>query len=68
MEQAVATGKVTEEMSREMSKEQKDALEKQAKERAAALAKNKELNDAFNTGMEALKAKNFAGSCRTWTW
>ena len=62
MEQAVATGKVTEEMSREMSKEQKEALEKQAKERAAALAKNKELNDAFNAGMEALKAKNFAAS------
>jgi len=62
MEQAVATGKVTEEMSREMSKEQKDALEKQAKERAAAMAKNKELNDAFNAGMEALKAKNFAGA------
>jgi len=62
MEQAVATGKVTEEMSREMSKEQKEALEKQAKERSAALAKNKELNDAFNIGMEALKVKNFAGA------
>ena len=62
MEQAVSTGKVTEEMSREMSKEQREALEKQAKERAAAMAKNKDLNDAFNTGMEALKAKNFAGA------
>ena len=62
MEQAVATGKVTEEMSREMSKEQREALEKQAKERAAAMAKNKDLNDAFNTGMEAMKAKNFAGA------
>ena len=62
MEQAAATGKVTEEMSREMSKEQKEALEKAAKERAAALAKNKELNDAFNTGMENLKAKNFPAS------
>lgn len=62
MEQAAATGNVTEEMSREMSKEQKEALEKAAKERAAALAKNKELNDAFNAGMEALKAKNFPAS------
>ena len=62
MEQAASTGQVTEEMSREMSKEQKEALEKAAKERAAALAKNKELNDAFNTGMEALKSKNFAAS------
>jgi tetratricopeptide (TPR) repeat protein len=59
MEQAAATGTVTEEMSREMTKEQKEALEKAGKERAAALAKNKELNDAFNTGMEALKTKNF---------
>ena len=62
MEQAISTGKVTEEMSREMSKEQKEALEKQAKERSAALAKNKELNDAFNTGMEALKTKSFAAA------
>ena len=62
MEQAMTTGKVTEEMSREMSKEQKEALEKQAKERSASLAKNKELNDAFNAGMEALKIKNFAGA------
>jgi tetratricopeptide (TPR) repeat protein len=29
------------------------------KERQAALAKNKELNDAFNQGMEALKTKQF---------
>lgn len=62
MEQAAATGQVTEELSREMSKEQKEALEKAAKERAAALAKNKELNDAFNAGMENLKTKNYAAS------
>jgi tetratricopeptide (TPR) repeat protein len=62
MEQAAQTGNITEEMSREMSKEQREALEKQAKERAAALAKNKELNDAFNAGMENLKAKNFPAS------
>jgi len=60
MEQAVATGKVTEELSREMSKEEKAAFEKSAKERAASDSKKKELNDAFNTGMEALKAKNYA--------
>lgn len=62
MEQAASSGQVTEEMSREMSKEQREALEKAAKERAAALAKNKELNDAFNAAMEALKAKNFPAS------
>src|SRR5258708_18737812 len=37
-----------------MSKEQKDVLEKRAKENAAAMAKNKELNDAFNSGKEAM--------------
>jgi len=62
MEKAAATGQVTEELSREMSKEQKEALEKAAKERAAAMAKNKELNDAFNAGMENLKTKNFQAS------
>lgn len=59
MEKAIQTGQVTEEMSREMTKEQREAMEKQVKERAAAMAKNKELNDAFNGGMEALKTKNF---------
>lgn len=62
MEAAMATGQVTEEMSREMTKEQREAMEKQVKERAAAMAKNKELNDAFNAGMENLKTKNFQAS------
>src|SRR5260370_21227590 len=42
-----------------MSKEQKEALEKHAKENAAAMAKNKALNDAFNGGKEAMNAKNY---------
>jgi len=62
MEKAAATGQITEEVSREMSKEQREALEKAAKERAQAMAKNKELNDAFNAGMENLKTKNFQAS------
>jgi tetratricopeptide (TPR) repeat protein len=52
-------GQLTKEQERGMSKEQKDALEKHAKENAAAMAKNKELNDAFNTGKEAMSAKNY---------
>jgi Tfp pilus assembly protein PilF len=40
-----------------MSPEQKAAIDKQMKERQAAMAKNKALNDAFNAGMEALKTK-----------
>src|SRR5712671_4571112 len=52
-------GQLTKEQERGMSKEQKDALEKHAKENAAAMAKNKELNDAFNSGKEAMSAKNY---------
>jgi len=45
-----------------MTPEQKAAIEKQMKERAAGLAKNKALNDAFNAGMEAKKTNNFQGA------
>lgn len=58
-EKAIATGTVTQEQARGMTAEQKAALEKQVKERSAAMQKNKALNDAFNTAMEALKAKQF---------
>jgi tetratricopeptide (TPR) repeat protein len=56
---AVAAGTATPEQARGMSKEQKEALEKQAKDNAAILAKNKALNDTFNAGKEALAAKNY---------
>jgi tetratricopeptide (TPR) repeat protein len=59
MQKAAETGEVTQEMARDMTPEQKAALEKQAKERAEAMKKNKELNDAFNGGMEAFKANDF---------
>jgi tetratricopeptide (TPR) repeat protein len=51
---AVAAGTATPEQERGMSKEQKEALEKQAKDNAAVMAKNKALNDAFNAGKDAL--------------
>jgi tetratricopeptide (TPR) repeat protein len=47
------------EEQRGMSKEQKEALDKQAKENAAIIAKNKALNDTFNAGKDALTAKNY---------
>jgi tetratricopeptide (TPR) repeat protein len=50
---------LSKEQERGLSKEQKDALEKKAKENAAAMAKNKALNDTFNAGKEALTAKNY---------
>jgi len=59
MQKAAETGTLTQEQSREMSAEQKAAMEKAMKERAAAMQKNKALNDAFNGGMEALKTKQY---------
>jgi tetratricopeptide (TPR) repeat protein len=59
LQKAAETGTLTQEQARDMSPEQKAAIEKQMKERTAAMAKNKELNDAFNQGMEALKTKQF---------
>jgi len=59
MQKAAETGQVTKEMERDMTPEQKAALEKQTKERSEAMKKNKELNDSFNGGMEAMKTSNF---------
>jgi len=64
---AAETGQLTKEQTREMSAEQKAALEKATKERAAALAKNKALNDAFNGGMEALKNKQYDQAVQQFT-
>ena len=49
-------GEVTKEVTRDMTPEQKAALEKSVKERSASMQKNKALNDAFNGGMEQMKA------------
>ena len=56
---AAEAGTLTKEQERSISKADKDALEKRAKENAAAMAKNKALNDAYNGGMTALEAKQF---------
>jgi len=47
------------EQDRGLSKEQREANEKRAKENTAIIAKNKALNDTFNAGKEALAAKNY---------
>ncbi len=57
--QAAASGTLTKEQARDMSPEQRAAIEKQMKERAAALAKNKALSDAFNAGREAMNNKQW---------
>jgi tetratricopeptide (TPR) repeat protein len=47
------------EADRSMTKEQRAEAEKQQKAREAALAKNKELNDAYTAGRAALDAKMY---------
>lgn len=56
---AAEAGQATADQTRGMTKEQKEKLEAQMKERAEAIKKNKALNDAFTAGMDALKAKNY---------
>jgi Tfp pilus assembly protein PilF len=58
-EAAIAAGELTADQTRGMSNDQREQLEKAMKERASALAKNKALSDAFNLGMEAMKANQF---------
>lgn len=59
IQNAAATGTLTKEQERSMTKEQREAIEKRAKENASTMAKNKELNEAFNGGMTAMEAKQY---------
>lgn len=56
---AVEKGEAPPEVTREMSAADKAAYEKNVKEKAAAMQKNKALNDAFNGAMESLKNKQY---------
>jgi tetratricopeptide (TPR) repeat protein len=56
---AAAPSQATPEQDRSLSKEQREANEKLAKQNSAIIAKNKALNDTFNAGKEALEAKNY---------
>ena len=58
-EAAMAAGNLTADQTRGLSNEQREQLEKVMKERTAQLAKNKELSEAFNQGMEAMKAQQY---------
>lgn len=62
MAKAIETGQLSKEQERSMTPEQKAAMEKQIKEQAEKMKKNKELNDAFNAGMDAMTAKNWAAA------
>ena len=59
MQKAAETGKLSDDLTKEMTPEQKAAYEKQLKERSVQLQKNKALNDAYNAGMTAKQAKDF---------
>jgi len=56
---AAQSGTLTKEQARDMSPEQKAAMEKAMKEQAASMAKNKALNEAFNNGMTAMNAQQY---------
>ena len=64
---AAESGTLTKEQERGLSAEQKAALEKQAKEREQAMAKNKALNDAFNAGMQAMQGKQWDAAIAAFT-
>jgi tetratricopeptide (TPR) repeat protein len=50
---------LTKEQARDMSPEEKARIEKEMEARKKELSKNKELMDAYNTGMTALQAKQY---------
>jgi len=56
---AAEAGTLTKEQERGMSKEQKEAFEKNAKAREAQLAKNKALNEAYTNGKNAVEGKQW---------
>ncbi|MCC6860816.1 MAG: carboxypeptidase regulatory-like domain-containing protein [Bryobacterales bacterium] len=67
LQKAAESGQLSQEQQRGLSSEQKAALEKAMKEREQALAKNKELNDAFNQGVQALNGKQFDAAIAAFT-
>jgi tetratricopeptide (TPR) repeat protein len=58
---------LTKEQERGMSKEQKEAYDKAVKDRENAMKKNKELNDAFNTGLTAEQGKDYDAAIASFT-
>jgi Tfp pilus assembly protein PilF len=67
MQKAAETGQVSAEIAKEMTPEQKAAMEKNLKERSAQMQKNKALNDAYNAGMTAFQAKDYQTAIDSFT-
>ena len=59
IQKAFETGQISDDLKRQMTPEQKAAMEKQITEKAGEMKKNKELNDAFNAGFNALQDKQY---------
>jgi tetratricopeptide (TPR) repeat protein len=67
MQKAMETGQISKELERGLSKEQKEAMEKQIKQQAEQMKKRGELNTAFNAGMEAMNAQNWTAAVDAFT-
>jgi tetratricopeptide (TPR) repeat protein len=59
MQKAAESGKMTDELARGLTSEQKDLVEKQIKQQEAAMKANKALQEAFTAGMAAKDAKQY---------
>jgi tetratricopeptide (TPR) repeat protein len=59
IQKAYETGQISDDLKRQMTPEQKAAMEKQISEQADKMKKNKALNDAFNAGFSALQDKQY---------
>jgi tetratricopeptide (TPR) repeat protein len=59
IQKAFETVQISDDLKRQMTPEQKAAMEKQINEKAGEIKKNKELNDAFNAGFNALQDKQY---------
>lgn len=57
--EAVKTGKISEELSRKLSSEEKAAIEKTLKEREGQIKKSKALDESYNLGMTSLETKQY---------
>jgi len=67
MRKAVETGEISKDLERQLSPDQKAAMEKQIKEQSEKMKGRKELNDAFNAGMEAVKAGQWDKAVESFT-
>jgi len=59
VQKALETGQISDDLKRQMSPEQKAALQKQIDEQSGKIKKQKQLNDSFNEGVVDLQNKQF---------